>query len=67
MVSKGRKTGNARTLLEARITCVRSHNSSGCGKREAHINWSMVIPEKAAPVTRTTLRTAGPVPVDFRQ
>ena len=30
-----------------------------CGKREAHINWSMVIPKKAAPVTGTTLRTTG--------
>ena len=29
----------------------------GDGKREAHINWSMVIPEKAATVTGTTLRT----------
>ena len=36
---------------------------SGCGKREAEINWSMVIPEKA-PVTRTTLRTTGPMPAD---
>ena len=26
-------------------------------KREAHINWSMVIPAKAAPVTGTVLRT----------
>ena len=26
----------------------------GCGKREAHINWSMVISEKAAPVTGIT-------------
>ena len=25
--------------------------NSGCGKKEAHIDWSMVIPEKAAPVT----------------
>ena len=24
--------------------------------KERHINWSMVVPEKAAPVTRTTLR-----------
>ena len=30
--------------------------SSGCRKREAHNNWSMVIPEKAAPVTQTTSR-----------
>ena len=29
----------------------------GDGKRKAHINWSMVIPEKAATVTGTTLRT----------
>ena len=37
--------------------------NSGCGKREAHINWSMVKPEKPSPVTRTTLRTSGHVPV----
>ena len=36
-------------------------------KREAHINWSMVTCKMAAPVTRTTLRTTGPVPVDSRQ
>ena len=35
-----------------------------CGKREAHINSPMVTPEKAAPVTGTTLRTFGPVPAD---
>ena len=29
------------------------------GKREAHINWSMVIPKKAALVSGTTLRTTG--------
>ena len=40
---------------------------SGCGKREAHISWSKVIPSKAAPVTGTTLRTTGPVPADSRQ
>ena len=39
---------------------------SGCGKREAHINWSMVM-QKAAPVAGTTLRTTGPVPADSRQ
>ena len=43
------------------------HTNSGCGKREAHINWFMVIPETAAPVTGTTLRTPGPVPADSRQ
>ena len=36
------------------------------GKREAHKKWSSVIPKKAAPVTRTTLRTTGPVPADSR-
>ena len=30
----------------------------------AHINWSMVKPEKAAPVTGTTLKTTGTVPAD---
>ena len=35
-------------------------------EREAHINWSMVIPDKAAPVTGTTLRTTGPVPAGSR-
>ena len=41
---------------------------SGCGEREEALkNWSKAIPEKAAPVTRTTLRTTGPVPADSRQ
>ena len=31
------------------------------GKREAHKNWSVLMPEKAAPVTRTTLSTTGSV------
>ena len=31
------------------------------------INWSMVIPEKAAPVTGTDLKTTGPVREDSRQ
>ena len=43
------------------------HTISECGKREAHINWSMVKAEKKAPVTGTTLRTTGPAPVDSRQ
>ena len=34
---------------------------------EVHINGSMVKPEKAAPVTRTTLKTIDPVPADSRQ
>ena len=33
----------------------------------AHKNWSMIISDKVAPVIETTLRTAGPVPVDSRQ
>ena len=40
--------------------------SSWCGKREAHIDWSIVTC-KAAPVTRTTSRTTGPVSADSRQ
>ena len=40
--------------------------NSGFRKREAHKEWSMVIREKAAPVTGATLRTTGPVPADSR-
>ena len=43
------------------------HTSSGCGKREAGIDRSIVKPEKAAPVTDTTLRTTDLVPADSRQ
>ena len=43
------------------------HTNSWCGKRQAHKMWSMVIPEKAAPVIGTTSSTTGPVPVDSRQ
>ena len=42
------------------------HANNGSGKREARIDWSMVIPDKAAPVTGTTLRTTGPVPPQLR-
>ena len=35
--------------------------------KEVHKSWSMAIPEKAAPVTGTTLRITGPVPADSRQ
>ena len=56
---------NGMTILS---TCPLHSNSSGCGKREVHINWSMVTCKMAAvPVTGTTLRTTGPVPVDSRQ
>ena len=30
------------------------HTNGGCGKREAHINWSMVTCKKAAPVVTGT-------------
>ena len=44
------------------------HTSSGIGKREAHKNWSMVIPAKEASLTgTTTLRITGPVTADSRQ
>ena len=33
----------------------------------AHVDGSMVIPEKAALVTGTTARTTGLVPADLRQ
>ena len=42
------------------------HTKGGLGKREAHENWSAVMPEKAAIVTGITLRTTGPVPADSR-
>ena len=47
-------------------TCPLRTNSD-CGKREAHINWSMVTCKLEAPVTGTTLTTTGPVPADSRQ
>ena len=36
-------------------TRVIDHTNSGCGKREAYINWSMVACKLAAPVTGTNL------------
>ena len=42
------------------------HTNSGCGEREAHINWSMVTCQGSTR-TGTTLRTTGPVPADSRQ
>ena len=42
--------------------------NGGPGKREAHIDWLMVIPaEKAAPVIGTTLRATGLAPAASRQ
>ena len=43
------------------------HACSGYGKRETGIDWFMVMPEKAAPVTGTILMTTGPVPAESRQ
>ena len=41
---------------------------NGLYQREAHKNCSMVIPEKAGPVSLTTSRTTTvPVPMGFRQ
>ena len=43
---------------------------AGAGRDEAnpaHIDWSMGKPEKAAPVTETTLRTTGSELTDSRQ
>ena len=42
-------------------------SASGCGRKEVHINWFMLKPAKAAPVTGTTLRFTGPVPAGSRQ
>ena len=39
-----------------------NQNRGECGKREAHNKMIMVKPEKAAPVTGTTLTATGPVP-----
>ena len=38
------------------VHCIPVHTNSGCGKRDAHKNWSMAKAEKAASVTGTTLR-----------
>ena len=44
---------------------LQKHTKSGCGKRkEAHKKWPMVIPEKATPLSRTTLRITGHVAAD---
>ena len=51
-----------RDVRDMRVQCV-LHTISGCGRRDTHIDWSMVIPDKAAPVTGTTLRTTGLVSV----
>ena len=35
-------------------------------KEEAHINWSVGLPEWTVPINGATLRTVSPVPADFR-
>ena len=44
-----------------------TYQSMGVGKRGAYKNWSMVAPEKTAPITGTTLRIPAPAPADSRQ
>ena len=46
---------------------VRNGHVETKGVREREANWSMVISEKAAPVSGTTSRFTGPVPADSRQ
>ena len=58
-----------RLVSVAHVYCtVINRARGGCGKRGAHINWfePMRLSEKAAPVTRATLRTTGLVPADSR-
>ena len=44
------------------------YSNSGCGKREkANKFWSIVMPEKEAPVTGTALRATGPALADSWQ
>ena len=43
------------------MTCRLHTIISGCEIREAHVNWDMVKPEKAATLTGTALRTIAAV------
>ena len=43
-----------------------TNSTSGCGKERRIKNRSMVKPEKAAPVNRSTLKITGPLPMDSR-
>ena len=43
------------------------YTNSGRERREAHEKWPVVVPENAAPVTPTILRTDGAVSADSRQ
>ena len=63
MIFKKKKKKKKKKRLRYFIyhTCPLHTNDTGCGKIEAHKNWSMVKPEKVAPVTGITLRTTGPV------
>ena len=54
--------GSTVFFCTAHIHCI----NSGGGKRDAPNNGFMMIPEKAAPVTETTLRATCSVPADSR-
>ena len=59
---------NIPSLIVSVSSCMSiKYTNRRSGKKEAHRNWSMVTPEKAASVTRPTLRFTGPVPADSRQ
>ena len=72
------RTGQLGTMLlildpveEVLSTCPLHTNSgctnNGCGKREAHINWSMVTCQGSTRLELTTLGFTGPVPVESQQ
>ena len=65
--SKKRRIGNLTGRFIHTLSTCPLYTNSGYGKREAHINWSMMTCKMAAPVTGTTLRTTGPMPADSRQ
>ena len=51
------RIGNLTRLIHTLLYVMTIHTyihtvctNSGCGKREAHINWSMMIPEKKHPL-----------------
>ena len=54
-------------LFASHLAAPPLHTTSGYGKREAHIKWSMVTCKMATPVTGIALRTTDPAPADSRQ
>ena len=63
------RAGKTETIIATTILPIITplHNTSGCEKIQAHMNWYVEKPGKAAAVTGTTLRTTRPVPADSRQ